>query len=105
MNACREPELELAANQAEPENQAGLVPGPDPDPKKILNFIFQKIKSATMPDHHAKGQPPVSTYVREKVGVTCDTNRETPCRSYDHMVIVVIVTPSDGNFHLHVIKC
>ena len=31
--------------------------------------------------HHVKGQPPASTYVREKVGVTCDTNRETPCRS------------------------
>ena len=29
--------------------------------------------------HHVKGQPPASTYVREKVGVTCDTNRETPC--------------------------
>ena len=75
-----EHELDHAKNQAEPENQAGLVPGPDPDPKKILNFVFQIIKSATMPDHHAKGQPPASTYVREKVGVTCDTNRETPCR-------------------------
>ena len=79
LNTHGEHELELAANQAEPENQAGLVPGPDPDPKKISNFIFQKIKSATMPDHLAKGQPPASTYVREKVGVTCDTNRETPC--------------------------
>ena len=34
-----------------------------------------------MPDHLAKGQPPASTYVREKVGVPCDTNRETPCRT------------------------
>ena len=72
-------ELELAENWAEPENQAGLVPGPDPEPQKILNFFFQKIKSATMLVHHVKGQPPASTYVREKVGVTCDTNRETPC--------------------------
>ena len=24
-------ERELAQNQAEPENQAGLIPGPDPD--------------------------------------------------------------------------
>ena len=30
-------------------------------------------------DHHVKGQPAASTYVREKVGVTCDTNHETPC--------------------------
>ena len=26
-------ELEFAANQAEPENQADLVPGPDPEQK------------------------------------------------------------------------
>ena len=30
-NACKEHELDHAKNQAEPENQAGLVPGPDPD--------------------------------------------------------------------------
>ena len=62
-NTHGEHELELAANQAEPENQAGLVPGLDPEPKKILKFFFQKIKSATMPDHQVKGQPPASTYV------------------------------------------
>ena len=28
---------------------------------------------------HIKGQPAASTYVREKGGVTCDLNRETPC--------------------------
>ena len=59
-------ELELAANWAKPENQAELVPGPDPDPKKNSNFFFQKIKSTSMPDHHVKGQPAASTYVREK---------------------------------------
>ena len=31
-------QLELAANWAEPENQAEFVPGPDPE--KILNFKF-----------------------------------------------------------------
>ena len=79
MNTCGELELELAANQAEPENQAGLVPGPDLDQIKIFNFSFQKIKSGTMPDHHVKGQPSTSTNVREKGGVKKDSNRETPC--------------------------
>ena len=51
-------------NRAEPENQAELVPGPDPDQKKFP-FFLQKIKSGTMPDHHVKGQPAASTYVRE----------------------------------------
>ena len=32
-----------------------------------------------MPDHHVKGQPAASTYVREKGCVTFDTNRDTPC--------------------------
>ena len=32
-----------------------------------------------MPDHHVKGQPSTSTYVREKGGVKKDSNRETPC--------------------------
>ena len=62
MNTSRELELELAANRAEPENQAELVPGPNRDPK----FFFQKIKSGSMLDHHVKGQPAASTYVREK---------------------------------------
>ena len=57
-------ELDHAQNQAEPENQAGLVSGPDPDQKKL--FFFQKIKCTTMPDHHMKGQPAASMYVREK---------------------------------------
>ena len=56
-------ELELAANQAEPENQAWLVPGPDPDQIKNFKFFFQKIKSATMPIQYVKGQPDPSTYV------------------------------------------
>ena len=33
-----------------------------------------------MPDHHVKGQPAASTYVREKGCVILHTNRETPCR-------------------------
>ena len=32
-------ELVLAANRAEPENQAELVPGPDPDKKKLQNLF------------------------------------------------------------------
>ena len=35
-------ELELAANQAEPENQAEPVPGPDPDQKRKLQIFFSK---------------------------------------------------------------
>ena len=41
-------ELELALNQAEPENHTELVPRPDPD-KKNFKFFFQKIKSGTIP--------------------------------------------------------
>ena len=39
-------ELELAANRAEPENQAELVPGPDPDKIKIKDTFLPKIKCA-----------------------------------------------------------
>ena len=78
MNTRRE--LEVAVNMAEPENQAGLVLRPAPDPKKMLKIFFQKIKSATMPDHHVKGQPAASTFVREKGCLKKDSNRETPCR-------------------------
>ena len=46
MNTRRE--LDHAQNQAEPENQAWLVPGPDPDQIKNFKIFFQKIKSATM---------------------------------------------------------
>ena len=38
----REHEPELAENWAEPKNKAGLVTGPDPEPKKIQNFNFKK---------------------------------------------------------------
>ena len=38
-------ELQLAANQDEPENQAGLVPGPNPDQKNKFQIFFQKIIS------------------------------------------------------------
>ena len=33
LNTRGELDLKLAANRAGPENQAGLVPGPDPDQK------------------------------------------------------------------------
>ena len=52
---------------------------PWPWPKKIFNFFLQKIKSGTVPNHHVKGQPATSTYVREKGGVKKDSNRETHC--------------------------
>ena len=81
LNNRRELELEPAVNRAEPENQAGLVPGPDPDQIKNFEIFFQKIKSATMPVHHVKGQPGTSMYVREKGRFTFHTNRETPCSS------------------------
>ena len=35
-------ELEFAANWAEPENQAELVPGPEPDKIKIKKNFFSK---------------------------------------------------------------
>ena len=41
-NSRGEHELELAENQAEPENQAGLVPGPEHDPKKNFKYFFKK---------------------------------------------------------------
>ena len=87
LNTCGE--LELAVNQAEPENQAEpknqaeLVPGPDPDRKKNFKFFFKKIKSASMPDHHVKGQPTASTYVREKGCIKNNSNRDTPCRMWE----------------------
>ena len=34
-----------AQNQAEPENQAELVPGPDPGKIKNFKFFFKKIKT------------------------------------------------------------
>ena len=33
-------ELDHAQNEAEPENQAGLVPGPDPDPEENFEIFF-----------------------------------------------------------------
>ena len=64
LNTRGELDLKLAANRAGPENQAGLVPGPDPDQKENFKFFFQKIKSTTIPVQHVKGQPAASTYVR-----------------------------------------
>ena len=45
----------------------------------MFKFFFQKTKSASMPDHHIKGEPAASMYVREKGCLTFYTNRETPC--------------------------
>ena len=81
MNTRGELEFELVANQAEPENHAGPVPGPDPHQIKNLTFFFQQIKSATMPVQHVKGQPAASTYVREKGGVKIVMDLWTPCRT------------------------
>ena len=41
-------ECELAANQTEPENQAGPVPVPNPDQIKYLKFLFQKFKCTSV---------------------------------------------------------
>ena len=66
------------ANQAEPENQAWPVPGPDHDQKKNFNFFF-KIKPKPLLVQHVKGQPDSSTYVREKGRIKSHTIHETPC--------------------------
>ena len=42
LNTRGELELELAANRAEPENQAELVPGLDPDQKYKFKNFFSK---------------------------------------------------------------
>ena len=81
LNTRRELQLELDANGAELENQAGFVPGPDPDLKKNFEIFFQKIKSATMPVQHVKGQTAASTYVWEKWGVKILMDLRTPCIS------------------------
>ena len=52
-----EHELELAANRAESENQAELVPGPAPDKVKNVIILFQKIEPKPLLVHHMKGQP------------------------------------------------
>ena len=76
-------ELDHAQNQAEPENQAGLVLGPGPNQKKKFQFFFKKSNPPQCPERarngNVKGQPDGSTNVREKGGVTYHTNRETPC--------------------------
>ena len=69
----------MAAKQAEPENQAELIPGRDPDKIKKFNFFFQIIKSTTLLVQHVKGQPDSSRFVLEEGGVNFDTNRGTPC--------------------------
>ena len=63
-----------------------------------------------MPDHHVKGQPAASTFVRKKGGITCDSNRGTPCiyecemflwcqiSSCGHVISVHAAQPSTGNY-------
>ena len=80
MKTHGEHELELAANQAEHENLAELVPGPDHDKKIKFQIFKKKIEPKPLLVQHVKGQPAMSTYVREKGDVTCHTNRGTPCR-------------------------
>ena len=55
LNTRKEHELELTANQAEPENQAELVPGPAPDKIKNFKIFFQKIEPKPLLVHHVKG--------------------------------------------------
>ena len=43
LNTHGEHELDLTANQTEPENQAGPIPGPDHGQNKKSKFFFQKI--------------------------------------------------------------
>ena len=77
LKTCRE--RELAPNQAEPENQAGYIPGTDPVINNF-NILLQKIEPDPLLVQHIKGQPAVSTYVQEKGGITFYSIRETPCR-------------------------
>ena len=73
LNTCRGLEVELVANRDESENQAGLVPGPDPVQKQNF-FPKNQIRHYV----HLPRKRTVSTYVREKGYLTCDTHRETP---------------------------
>ena len=78
LNIRRELKLDHAQNLADPENQAGLVPGPNHDQSKNFNF-FKKTKPTPLLVQHEKGQPDSSTNVREKVCVKKHSNRDTPC--------------------------
>ena len=42
-------------------------------------FFFQKTKPKTMLIQHVKGYPDPSMYIKNKGGITLDTDRETPC--------------------------
>ena len=63
MNTRRELQLELDANGAELENQAGFVPGPDPVLKKNFEIFFQKVQSATIGER-LNGLPRLSLNAR-----------------------------------------
>ena len=43
LNTWGKHEIELAENQAEPENQAWPVPGPDHDQQKNFNFFSKNL--------------------------------------------------------------
>ena len=77
-NTRRELELDYAKNQAEPENQAGLVPGPEPDPEE--NFF-----SKNQIRHYALSPRERTAWFinicPKKGRITFDTNRVTPCMS------------------------
>ena len=57
-------ELDHAQNQAERENQAGLVPGPDPDPEENFEIFFELCPFSTWKDSLLR------RHISEKRGVS-----------------------------------
>ena len=76
MNAREEFELNLAANQAEPEKQAGLVPGPDPQQIKIKNFFLKNQIQLNARSPRERKACCVNICLRKGKK---DSNCETPC--------------------------
>ena len=101
LNTRGQLKLDHAQNQAEPGNQAGLVPGPDPDPEENFKFFFQKFKPTTMPVQHVKGQPAASTYVREKGCLKCHTNRGTPCSYLISLCIELDIKKTNNTINIY----
>ena len=73
-------ELELAANWAEPENQAEPVLRPDPDRSEKFPIFSQIIKPTTFLIQHEKGHSDSSIYVQKKGYPTFYTYRGIPSR-------------------------
>ena len=92
LNTHREFDLKLAANCIQPENQTELVPGPDPAKIKNVKKFFQQIKPKPLLVQHVKVQPAASIFVWEKGGVTCETNRGTPCIFLEGNNFMLILT-------------